>query len=47
MVHSRVPAAYSPPQVFAVLDEFCLAGEIMETNKRVVIEKMDELDRFD
>jgi AP-2 complex subunit sigma-1 len=34
-------------QVFAVLDEFCLAGEIMETNKRVVIEKMDELDKLD
>lgn len=31
-------------KVFALLDEFILAGEIEETSKKVILERMDELE---
>jgi AP-2 complex subunit sigma-1 len=34
-------------KVYAVLDEVFLAGEIMETSKRVVLERMDKIDHLD
>lgn len=34
-------------QVYLILDEFILAGELQETSKRVILERLAELDRID
>ena len=46
------PPNPSPPlslssQVYLILDEFILAGELQETSKRVILERLAELDRID
>ncbi len=33
-------------KVFAILDEVFLAGDIMETSKRVVLERLEQLDKL-
>jgi hypothetical protein len=32
-------------QVYLILDEFILAGELQETSKKAIIERMGELER--
>eukprot|EP01120_Amphizonella_sp_Union-15-10_P014192 TRINITY_DN6803_c0_g1_i1.p1 TRINITY_DN6803_c0_g1~~TRINITY_DN6803_c0_g1_i1.p1 ORF type:complete len:143 (+),score=24.04 TRINITY_DN6803_c0_g1_i1:71-499(+) len=34
-------------KVFAILDEIFLAGEIMETSKKVVLTRMEQIDKMD
>lgn len=34
-------------KVYALLDEFILAGEIQETSKKVILERMKELERLE
>lgn len=34
-------------KVFAALDEIFLAGEIMETNRSLVLQRMEEQDKLD
>jgi len=34
-------------KVYLLLDEFILAGEIQETSKRVILERMQELEKLD
>mmetsp|Transcript_23115 Transcript_23115/g.33861 ORF Transcript_23115/g.33861 Transcript_23115/m.33861 type:complete len:144 (+) Transcript_23115:56-487(+) len=34
-------------KVYAILDEYILAGEIQETSKKVILERMRELERLD
>lgn len=34
-------------QVYAILDEVFLAGEIEETSKQVVLDRLDQLERLD
>jgi AP-2 complex subunit sigma-1 len=34
-------------QVYAILDEIFLAGEIEETSKEVVLSRLDELERLE
>lgn len=35
------------PQVYAILDEVFLAGEIEETSKQVVLDRLDYLEKLD
>lgn len=43
-----VTAAHSAnPQVYAILDEVFLAGEIEETSKQVVLERLDYLEKLE
>ena len=49
---TKTPPNPSPPlslssQVYLILDEFILAGELQETSKRVILERLAELDRID
>lgn len=37
----------SGPQVYAILDEVFLAGEIEETSKQVVLDRLDYLEKLD
>lgn len=46
--------SYSPPfftdrtyQVYAILDEIFLAGEIEETSKDVVLQRLEELEKLE
>lgn len=34
-------------KVYGILDEFILAGEIQETNKRVILDRMRELEKLE
>jgi AP-2 complex subunit sigma-1 len=34
-------------KVYAILDEYILAGEIQETSKKVILERMKELEKLD
>ncbi|ESQ50834.1 hypothetical protein EUTSA_v10022930mg [Eutrema salsugineum] len=34
-------------KVYLILDEFILAGELQETSKRAIIERMSELEKLD
>lgn len=34
-------------KVYMILDEFILAGEIQETSKRVILERMEELEKLE
>lgn len=34
-------------KVFAALDELFLAGEIMETNRQLILQRMEEQDKLD
>mmetsp|Transcript_34003 Transcript_34003/g.67580 ORF Transcript_34003/g.67580 Transcript_34003/m.67580 type:complete len:144 (+) Transcript_34003:38-469(+) len=34
-------------KVYSILDEFILAGEIQETNKKVILERMRELEKLE
>ena len=34
-------------KVYALLDEFILAGEVQETNKKVIIDRMKELEKIE
>ena len=34
-------------QVYAILDEIFLAGEIQETSKQVVLARLDQLDKLE
>lgn len=36
-----------PPQVYAILDEIFLAGEIEETSKDVVLSRLEELEKLE
>lgn len=36
-----------PPQVYAILDEVFLAGEIEETSKDVVLSRLEELEKLE
>ena len=40
-------AVDSPKQVYAILDEVFLAGEIEETNKVVILTRLDHLEKLD
>ena len=47
--HTALPHAHTPlpPQVYLILDEFILGGELQETSKRVILERLAELDRIE
>lgn len=34
-------------KVYGILDEFILAGEIQETNKKVILDRMRELEKLE
>jgi AP-2 complex subunit sigma-1 len=34
-------------QVYLILDEFVMSGEIQETSKRVILDRLKELDSID
>jgi AP-2 complex subunit sigma-1 len=34
-------------KVYGILDEYILAGEIQETNKRVILDRMKELEKLE
>lgn len=34
-------------KVYAILDEYILAGEIQETSKKVILERMRELEKLE
>lgn len=34
-------------KVYMILDEFILAGEIQETSKRVILERLEELEKLE
>jgi AP-2 complex subunit sigma-1 len=34
-------------KVYAILDEFILAGEVQETSKRVILERMKDLEKLE
>jgi AP-2 complex subunit sigma-1 len=41
----RFIKANTHKQVYLILDEFILAGELQETSKKAIIERMTELER--
>ena len=44
---SRTPADRMASQVYAILDEIFLAGEIEETSKDVVLSRLEELEKLE
>ena len=34
-------------KVYAILDEFLLAGEVQETNKKVILERIRDLEKLE
>lgn len=34
-------------KVYAILDEFILAGEVQETNKRVILDRMKDIEKLE
>jgi AP-2 complex subunit sigma-1 len=34
-------------KVYGILDEFILAGEVQETNKKVILDRMRELEKLE
>lgn len=44
---THLPPFSHAHKVYLILDEFILAGEIQETSKRVILERLAELDRID
>ena len=34
-------------QVYAILDEYIIAGEVQESSKRVILERMRDLEKLD
>jgi len=34
-------------KVYAILDEYILAGEVQETNKRIILDRLRELEKLD
>ena len=34
-------------KVYAILDEFILAGEVQETNKKVILRRLAELEKIE
>jgi len=34
-------------KVYAILDEYILAGEVQETNKRIILERLKELEKLE
>jgi AP-2 complex subunit sigma-1 len=34
-------------KVYALLDEFILAGEVQETNKRVILDRLKDLEKME
>ncbi|THU69411.1 hypothetical protein C4D60_Mb08t14130 [Musa balbisiana] len=45
LVVNRDPKYTNFVEVYLILDEFILAGEIQETSKRAIIERMGELEK--
>jgi AP-2 complex subunit sigma-1 len=43
--HAQTPHPHS--QAYLILDEFVLGGEIQETSKKVILERLGELDRIE
>ena len=37
----------APPQVYSILDEFILAGEMQETSKKQILERIKELEKLE
>jgi len=33
--------------VYAILDEFILAGEVQETNKKVILDRMKDIEKLE
>ena len=42
-----VALACSCSQVYMILDEFFLAGEVQETSKQAILHRVQELDKLD
>jgi AP-2 complex subunit sigma-1 len=34
-------------KVYAILDEYILAGEVQETNKKVILDRMKDLEKIE
>jgi len=34
-------------KVYAILDEFILAGEVQETNKKVILDRMKDIEKLE
>lgn len=47
-IHSCMrPAPSRPVQVYSILDEYILAGEIQETSKREILERIRDMQNYE
>ncbi len=44
---SQLDIVFHFNKVYAILDEYILAGEVQETNKRVILDRMKELEKLE
>jgi AP-2 complex subunit sigma-1 len=39
--------SFSPAKVYSILDEYILAGEVQETSKKEILERVRELEKLE